>query len=197
MRRASRRKPELACAAGFAGVIVLLAAGCSSPASPPGQQAAQNTRIAVAREYWRVLAVINPELFQGTGGSGSFSTCQPGGGGAATQVAYGVENGILSQNGRLAPGPFTAELAQLLHAHGWSTFASRNGALVGTSGDYRVTLKPVSDNASLSADLTVSGPCVTVGSAFASAAPHMTLNDDYANADVSASPTPTSPLPTP
>jgi len=53
------------------------------------------------------------------------------------------------------------------------------------------------DLESVSANLTVSGPCVTVGAKFAAAAPHMKLYDDYANADVTASPTPTHPLPTP
>ena len=69
--------------------------------------------------------------------------------------------------------------------------------MVSTSGGYRVQLRPVQGNASLSANLTLSGPCVAVGSAFASAAPHLALHDTYANADVSASPVPTSPLPTP
>jgi hypothetical protein len=38
---------------------------------------------------------------------------------------------------------------------------------------------------------------VTVGATYASAAPHMDLNDTYANVDVTDSPTPTTPLPTP
>jgi hypothetical protein len=86
---------------------------------------------------------------------------------------------------------------QLLHARGWSAFTAEDGKMVSTHGDYRVQLQPVNGDQSVSANLTVSGPCVTVGTKFAAAAPHMKLYDYYANADVTASPTPTHPLPTP
>jgi hypothetical protein len=69
--------------------------------------------------------------------------------------------------------------------------------MVSTSGGYRIQLQPVAGNAALSANLTFSGPCVTVGATFASAAPHMTLGDTYPDTELSASPTPTSPLPAP
>jgi len=202
MTRPTVRKPARARAArawavaGTAAACLLLAAACSS-APAPGEEAAQNTRVAVAGEYWQVLAVIIPEIFSAGSGSGQFITCAPAGGGTATQVAYTVNNSLVSQGGRLAPGPFTSKVEQLLHARGWSAFTTENGKMVSTHGDYRIQLQPVNGDQSVSANLTVSGPCVTVGAKFAAAAPHMKLYDFYANADVTASPTPTHPLPTP
>jgi hypothetical protein len=184
-------------AAAVAVAGLLLAAGCSSAPPPPGQQAAQDTRVATAREYWRMLAVIVPELFPGYGGTGQFTDCPPTGGGTPAQVAYAITNRLLDHDGRLAPGPFTSQLERLLHAHGWSAFTSRDGKSTGTSGGYRLQLQPVTGDVSLSAILTLSGPCVTVGAAFAKAAPGLQLNDGYPNGDVTASPTPTGPLPAP
>lgn len=189
-------------AASVVAVGLVLAAGCSSAPAPPGEQAAQDTRVAVAGEYWRVLAVIVPQLFSGPGGAGQFTTCEPASGGTATQVSYVIENDLLPQSagGGLTPAAFTAKLEQLLQAHGWSAFTAvsgGNGTMTSTSGGYHLQLRPVSGQATALASLTVSGPCVTVGAKFAAAAPHMNLNDTYANADVTASPTPTQPLPTP
>lgn len=177
---------------GLAAACALLAAGCSSSSPPSGQQAAQNTRIAVAKEYWKALAVIYPEIFNQSGAGGYFSTCPSSG-----QVAYNIKNDLLSLGGALAPGAFTAKVAQLLHAHGWSAFTSQNGNLTGSRAGYRISLQPVTGNVSESAVLILTGPCVTATTAFASAAPHMTLNDSYPDQEVSASPLPSSPLPTP
>jgi hypothetical protein len=194
MRRAWRRSSARATAAGLAAAGLLLAAACSSAPPAPGTQPAADTRAAVAREYWRALAVIAPQLFPAGGGAGQFASCPAAGGGAATQVAYTISNGLLANGGQTAPAAFTSKLEQLLSAHGWSAFS---GGTATASGGYRLTLQPVTGNASLSANLTLRGPCVTVGTAFASAAPTMALHDSYANADVTASPTPTSPLPSP
>jgi hypothetical protein len=193
-------KPDLAWVpVGLAITAVLLATGCtSSPAAPPsGNQAAQHTRIAVAQEYWKVLAVIAPEIFSRGSGSGYFSACSTATGHVADQVTYNVENNLLSLRGRLKPDTFTAKLAQLLQTHGWSAFTASNGSAVSTQAGYQLTLQPVSGSAEISAKMTLTGPCVSVTTAFASAAPQMTLNDDYPNSQVPESPTPTAPLPSP
>jgi hypothetical protein len=65
------------------------------------------------------------------------------------------------------------------------------------SGGYRLQLQPMPGQPTVSVALTLTGPCVSTGAAFATAAPHLKLTDTYANADVTASPTPTTPLPTP
>lgn len=176
----------------LAVACALLGAGCSSSSVPSGEQAAQNTRIAVAKEYWKAMAVIYPEIFNQSGAGGYFSTCP-----ASDQVAYDIKNDLLSLGGLLAPDAFTAKVAQLLHAHGWSAFTSQNGTLTGSQAGYRISLQPVNGNVAESAVMTLTGPCVTAATAFASAAPHMTLNDTYPDQEVSASPLPSSPLPTP
>jgi hypothetical protein len=182
----------------LAAACVLLAAGCSSsPSAPPGDQAAQNTRIAVATEYWKVMAVIYPEIFTQSGAGGYFSTCQPPPGHTADQVAYNIKNDLLSLGGRLAPDAFTTKLAQLLQTHGWSAFTAEHGSAVGSQAGYSITLQPVKGNAALSAVMTLTGPCVAVTTAFASAAPHITTGDTYPDQEVSASPLPSSPLPSP
>jgi hypothetical protein len=198
MTQAARRRAARAGrGAGAAVAGLLLAAGCSSAPPPPGEQAAQDTRVATAQEYWRMLAVIVPELFPGYGGTGKFTTCPSANGQTATKVAYTITNRLLDHDGRLAPGPFTSKLEQLLHAHGWSAFTERDGKGSSTSCGYGLELRPVPGDVSLSAVLTLTGPCVTVGPAFAKAAPGLPLNDGYANGDVTASPTPPGPLPTP
>jgi len=198
MMPAGRRPaPRAWCAAGAVLAGLLLAAGCSSAPPPPGQQAAQAARLAAAREYWRMLAVISAELFPEYGGTGKFADCPPPGGGTATQVAYTVTDQLLSLGGQLAPVPFTGKLARLLHDHGWSAFTDRGAALAGTKGGFRLELQPVPGDVTVSARLTFSGPCVTVGAAYAKAAPAMDLDDAYANTDVTASPVPSRPLPAP
>jgi hypothetical protein len=176
----------------LAAGCVLLAVGCSSSSAPSGEQAAQNTRIAVAKEYWKAMAVIYPEIFAQSGAVGNFSACP-----ASGQVAYSITNDLLSLGGTLAPDAFTAKVAQLLHAHGWSAFATQDGSQASSNSGYRIRLQPVNGNVSESAVLTMTGPCVSTSTAFASAAPHMTLNDSYPDQEVSASPLPSSPLPTP
>jgi hypothetical protein len=179
---------------GLVGAVLVALAACSSSpsASGDGQQAASSTRTQVAREYWNVLAAIYPEIFPAAGANGYFAACP-----AADQVAYAVDNGIASQGGRLARGPFIAQVEQTLRSHGWSTFTQAGGAAVSTKDGYRLRLRPVTGSLAIMADLTLTGPCVTVGRQFASAAPHMTLNDTYPDSEVSASPVPTSPLPSP
>jgi hypothetical protein len=185
------RRPRLAACGVIAAMSLALAACTSSPATP-GEQAASHTRTQVAREYWKVLAAIYLEIFPVAGADGHFSACP-----AADQVAYAIDNGIASRGGRLAPGPFIAQVEQTLRSGGWSGFTPQDGGAVSTRDGYRIRLRPVTGSLSIMADLTLTGPCVTVGQAFASAAPTMKLNDTYPDSEVSASPVPTSPLPSP
>jgi hypothetical protein len=194
MMRRSRMAAGLAAAAAAAALLLALAA-CSSTSSSspaPGEQAASSTRTQVAREYWKVLAAIYPEIFPAAGADGYFTACQ-----AAGQVAYNVDNGIASRGGRLAPGPFIAQVEQTLRSGGWGAFTPSGGGAVSAKDGYRIRLRQVTGSLSTMADLTLTGPCVTVGQAFASAAPHMTLGDTYPDSAVSASPVPTRPLPSP
>jgi hypothetical protein len=189
------RGSRLAAGAFIAAAVLLALAACtstSSSSSAPGEQAASSTRTQVAREYWKVLAAIYPEIFPAAGANGYFTACQ-----AAGQVAYNIDNGIASQGGRLAPGPFIAQVKQTLQSGGWSAFTPSGGDAVSAKDGYRIRLRRVTGSLSTMADLTLTGPCVTVGGAFASAAPHMTLNDTYPDSEVSASPLPTKPLPSP
>jgi hypothetical protein len=177
------------------GVIALLAAGCSS-SLPPGEQAAQNTRIATGQQYWKTFKVIYPQLFhQMSGGVGNFVACPPAGGGPATQIAYTIYDFVMQLNGRVDPGQFVADLEQSLQAHGWSPFTTQNGLRVSTSGGYRVTLQPKPDKADFLDKMTFTGPCVAVGAKFAAEAPTLKLDDGYADGDVNATPTPRKTLP--
>jgi hypothetical protein len=188
--------------AGLIGAVLLTLAACSSsspssspsapPASASGRDVASSTRTDVAREYWSVLAAIYPEIFPAAGANGYFTACP-----AAGQVAYAVDNGIASRGGRLAPGTFIAQVERTLRSHGWSTFTPGGGGAVSTKDGYRLGLRRVTGSLAIMADLTLTGPCVTVGRQLASAAPHMTLNDTYPDSEVSASPVPTTPLPSP
>lgn len=202
MRAVQRKVParsarRLGPAAGLAiAALLLTLAACSSPL-PPGEQAASSTRTQVAREYWTVLAAIYPEIFPQAGAIGSFSRCPASSGQPADQVAYDIDNGIASQGGRLTPGPFIAQVEQTLESHGWSRFTPQDGGAVSTKNGYRIRLQRVNGEVTSMANLTVSGPCVNVGQQLASAAPRMTLNDDYPDSEVSASPVPTTPLPSP
>jgi hypothetical protein len=186
------RGSRLAAGAFIAAASLALAACTSSSSSAPGQRAASDTRTQVAREYWKVLAAIYPEIFPAAGGNGYFTACQ-----AAGQVAYNIDNGIASQGGRLPPDAFIARVEQTLRSGGWSTFTPSGGGAVSTRDGYRIRLRKVTGSLSTMADLTLTGPCVTAGGAFASAVPHMTLNDTYPDSEVSASPVPTKPLPSP
>jgi hypothetical protein len=184
------RRSGLAACLVIAGLSLPLAACTSSSTST--EQAASSTRTQAAREYWSVMAAIYPEIFPAAGGNGSFTACP-----AAGQVAYTIDNSIASRGGRLAPGPFIAQVEQTLRSGGWSAFTPQGGDAVSTKDGYRIRLRRVTGSPSTMADLTLTGPCVTAGQAFASAAPHMTLNDTYPDSEVSASPVPTSPLPSP
>lgn len=190
MKPARRARPA---AGAFLAAISLTLAACSSSSSAaPGQQAASDTRTQVAREYWKVLAAIYPEIFPAAGADGHFSACRTAG-----QVAYYIDNGIASRGGRAGPGPFIAQVEQTLRSAGWSRFTPQGGAAVATRDGYTIRLRRVTGSLSIMADLTLTGPCVTVGQAFASAAPTLKLDDTYPDSDVSASPVPTSPLPSP
>jgi hypothetical protein len=192
MRTKPTRRPRLAAGALIAAISLPLAACSSSSSAAPGERAAISTRAQVAREYWKVLAAIYPEIFPAAGADGHFSACQ-----AADQVAYYIDNGIASRGGRLEPGPFIAQVEQTLQSAGWSRFTPQDGGTVATKNGYTIRLRRVTGSLSTMADLTLTGPCVTVGQAFASAAPHLKLDDTYPDSAVSASPVPTSPLPSP
>jgi hypothetical protein len=139
-----------------------------------------------------VLAAIYPEIFTAAGADGHFSACR-----AADQVAYYIDNGIASRGGRAEPGPFIAQVEQTLQSAGWSRFTSQGDGAVATKDGYTIRLRRVTGSLAIMADLTLTGPCVTTGQAFASAAPRMKLDDTYPDSEVSASPVPTSPLPSP
>jgi hypothetical protein len=192
----ARRPGPAACWVIAAMLLTLAACSSSSPAAP-GEQAASSTRTQVAREYWNVLAAIYLEIFPAAGANGYFSACPAPSGQPADQVAYNIDNGITSLGGRLTPGPFIAQVEQTLQSHGWSRFTPQHGTAVSTKNGYRIRLRQVTGSLAIMADLTLSGSCVTVGSELASAAPRMTLNDDYPDSEVSASPVPTKPLPSP
>jgi hypothetical protein len=188
----TRRSRRLAAGAVIAAMSLALAACSSSSSAAPGEQAASSTRTQVAREYWKVLAAIYPQIFPAAGADGHFSACP-----AADQAAYYIDNGIASRGGRLEPGPFIAQVEQTLQSAGWSRFTPQDGGAVAAKDGYTIRLRRVTGSLSIMADLTLTGPCVTVGQAFASAAPHLKLDDTYPDSEVSASPVPTSPLPSP
>jgi hypothetical protein len=172
---------------------MLAVAGCSSPSpASPGAGAAGSTRAQVARLYWSVLAAIYAEIFPAGGADGYFSACPPS---SAGQVAYNIDNGIAARGGRLAPGPFIARVEQRLRSRGWDRFMQQGGSAVSAKDGYRIRLRRVAGSLAIMADLTLSGPCVSVGREFAAAAPRMALNDSYPDSAVSASPVPTRPLP--
>lgn len=185
-------RSRLAAGGAIAAISLPLAACSSSSSTGPGGQAASNTRAQVAREYWKVLAAIYPEIFPAAGADGHFSACP-----AAGQVAYYIDNGIASRGGRAQPGPFIAQVEQTLRSGGWSRFTPQGGGAIASKDGYTIRLRRVTGSLSTMADLTLTGPCVTVGQAFASAAPHLKLDDTYPDSEVSASPVPTSPLPSP
>jgi hypothetical protein len=185
-------RSRLATDAFIAALALALAACTSSSSTSSAEQAASNTRTQVAREYWKVLAAIYPEIFPAAGADGHFTACP-----ASDQVAYYIDNGIASRGGRLQPGSFIAQVEQTLHSAGWGRFTSQDGSAVATKDGYTILLRRVTGSLSIMADLTLTGPCVTVGQAFASAAPHLKLDDTYPDSEVSASPVPTSPLPSP
>lgn len=184
----------------LAGIAVtVLAAGCGGSLTP-GEQAAQNTRIATAQEYWKVLAVIRSLIEPETGGRGAFVDCASTGG-APTRIAYRVRTAFVSAGGHAEPVPFAASMERAYRAHGWSAFTGdpdTTAAKVATRGRYRLTIRPARDpDATLEAWLTLRGPCVTVGRRYAKAAPHLRLYDFYPDLDLTDTPTPTGALPTP
>jgi hypothetical protein len=181
--------------AGVAVVTALVAAGCGSSLTP-GEQAAQNTRIATAQQYWKALAVIKSLIEPETGGDGAFVACPTTG-----NIAYAVDTAFISSGGRTGPVPFAAAMERAYRAHGWSAFTAdptTKYAKVATRGRYRLTIRPSRDPAdSLEVYLTFRGPCVAVGRTYARAAPHLRLHDTYPDLDLTDTPTPTGPLPTP
>jgi hypothetical protein len=188
-------------ALGGAIAIALLATACSSggPSAAQGAQTASQARRPVAREYWDVLNNLRPVLSSTLApGYGSFGVC-PVSSGQPEQVDYDVSMDAVAQNGNLSPSQFVAVLEQNLRSHGWSSFTISDGYLVSSNGKFHVYLKQQTGNLAFAVVLTVKGPCVTTGTAFASQVDDINglLHDEYPYSEASARPVPTGPLPSP
>jgi hypothetical protein len=196
-----------------ATAAALTVVSCGSPASSPppspasGGQAASSARAPVAEQFWNVLGTVYPDIqANGAPGSGSFSVCPAGSGQQPRQVSYNITAGIVPRDQQLVIGQFLTRTEQALQAKGWGAFAPYQANIVylgstmrSVKDGYHVYLTKQAGGSSGIVLLTVGGPCVTVGTAFASAAPGLDdrMADQYPLSAVSARPVPTQPLPSP
>jgi hypothetical protein len=190
---------RLALACGAAAALTVTACGSSPPAAT-GTQAASDARAPVAEQYWSVLAAIYPDILtRGAAGRGSFSVCPAASGQQAKQISYDITVGIAARDEQLATGQFVTQVEQALQAKGWGAFAPYQDYERSAKDGYHVYLQQQAGGEPQLVMMTVGGPCVNVGSAYASAFPGLNdqIFDLYPFSAVSARPTPTQPLPSP
>jgi hypothetical protein len=181
--------------AGWAAIALLLA-GCSSgPSAQQAEATASQARAAVAREYWDVYSAIEPTIQTRISDQayGGFGACAK-----ADDLVYFIKTLVFAQNetaNDVAAGDaaYLNQLEPVLRSHGWGPWQAKSSMRVGLalgptpgavshSRGYGLYLQASTQASGGVLDLLVSGPCVDVGAAEASALVTATYNgreDNY------------------
>lgn len=177
----------------LAAAVGLAAVACGGGGdAAAGKQAAERSRRTVAMAYWRLYNSLGHAVAR-TNGDGRFISCP----GAPASLRYGVANAISALTPSQPPGQFTGLVRTRFGQAGWplhpsGTNAAGQRSYTATAGGITATVRFFHDNLGPGAALTVAGKCVNAGSAAQTIlSAYADSQDNYPDADASASPVPT------